>query len=133
MNSREKGKRVELKLVHELKKYGFDVRRGQQYSGANGDADVVGIDGIHIECKGVENLNIREAIKQSYRDSRPGEYPVVMHKKNRKPWRVTMLAEDLASMYNFWPAGVVQLHLPDGPLAEMSLEDWVRMYRAVTE
>ena len=51
MNSRRKGKTGELHLVKKLKEYGYDVRRGQQYSGANGDADVVGIDHLHIEVK----------------------------------------------------------------------------------
>lgn len=49
MNSREKGKRGELELAKLLRDCGFDTRRGQQYSGANGDADVVGLPGIHIE------------------------------------------------------------------------------------
>ena len=44
-------------LANLLKDYGFeDARRGQQYCGANGDADVVGLEGVHIECKRVEKL-----------------------------------------------------------------------------
>ena len=42
MNSRTKGKAGELELSKVLKTYGYDTRRGQQYCGANGDADVVG-------------------------------------------------------------------------------------------
>ena len=47
VNSRAKGKRAELELSHVLQEYGYNARRGQQFSGANGDADVVGLDGIH--------------------------------------------------------------------------------------
>ena len=61
MNSRQKGVRGERELAGILRDYGFDSRRGQQYCGLNGDADVIGLPGIHIECKRVERLNIYEA------------------------------------------------------------------------
>lgn len=94
MNSRQKGKRGELELSKVLQGYGFNTRRGQQYSGASGDADVIGLPYIHIECKRVENLNIYNAIDQAIKDAREDEIPVVMHRKNGKPWLVTMLLED---------------------------------------
>lgn len=49
MNSRAKGAGGERELAKKLREYGYDCRRGQQFSGANGDADVVGLPGIHIE------------------------------------------------------------------------------------
>lgn len=56
MNSNQKGKKGERELAAILKSYGYeDSRRGQQYCGSNGDADVVGLPGIHIECKRVMN------------------------------------------------------------------------------
>ena len=42
-NSRAKGARGELELSNLLKQYGYSTRRGQQYCGSNGDADVVGL------------------------------------------------------------------------------------------
>lgn len=50
--SRDKGKRGERELAAALNAHGYDCRRGQQYSGANGDADVVGLDGIHLSARG---------------------------------------------------------------------------------
>lgn len=94
MNSREKGCKGERELAKILRDYGYMARRGQQYSGANGDADVVGITGVHIECKRVERLNIHDAMNQAVRDARDGEIPVVMHRKNRTEWLVTMRLED---------------------------------------
>lgn len=90
MNSRAKGAAGERELAQELKKLGYTARRGQQYCGANGDADVVGIPGLHIECKRVERLNIEEAMQQSRKDAREGETPVVIHRRNRKGWLVTI-------------------------------------------
>lgn len=98
MNSRQKGASGERELAKLLRAYGYDSRRGQQFSGANGDADVVGIDGLHIECKRVERLNIHDAMEQSVRDAREGEIPVVMHRKNHKGWLVTMRLDDFMKM-----------------------------------
>ena len=75
MNSNNKGKNGERELATILREYGYDSRRGQQYCGSNGDADVVGLPGVHIECKRVERLNIYDAIEQSKNDARDGENP----------------------------------------------------------
>ena len=55
MTSRQKGKRGELEVKNLLNSYGYSCRRGQQYCGVNGDADVVGLPGIHIEVKKKKN------------------------------------------------------------------------------
>lgn len=99
MNSRDKGKRGELEAAHLLQKYGYDARRGQQFAGINGDADVVGLPGIHIEVKRVEKLNIDEALEQAIQDKRESEIPIVMHRKNRTKWKVTMLFDDWMMLY----------------------------------
>ena len=99
MNSREKGAAGERELAQILRAYGFEARRGQQFSGANGDPDVIGIPGCHIECKRVEKLNIYEAMAQSINDARIGETPVVMHRKNREEWLVSMRLGDFIKLY----------------------------------
>ena len=102
MNSRNKGKRGELEAAHLLQKYGYDARRGQQFSGTNGDPDVVGLPGIHLEVKRVEKLNIDEALDQSIRDARESEIPIVMHRKNKKRWKITMRFDDWMMLYKAW-------------------------------
>lgn len=99
MNSREKGKRGERELASVLKSYGYHTRRGQQYCGANGDADVVGLPDIHIECKRNEHLNLYDAMSQSRADSTLDEFPVVMHRKNNSEWLVTMTLADWIELY----------------------------------
>ena len=98
-DSRRKGADGERELSRILRGYGFESRRGQQYCGANGDADVVGLPGVHIECKRVEALNIDKAIEQSVRDAASGEIPLVIHRRNKKPWKVTMLLDDWMKLY----------------------------------
>lgn len=96
--SRDKGKRGERELANILKEHGFEARRGQQFCGTSGDADVIGIPGIHIECKRVERLNISEAMNQSRRDAKETEIPTVFHRRNNEKWLVTMGLEDFLSI-----------------------------------
>ena len=98
-NSRAKGARGERELSNLLKRAGFETRRGQQYCGANGDADVVGIHGIHIECKRVEHLNLYKAMEQAKTDAKENEKPTVFHRKDRQEWLVTMTLDDWIEMY----------------------------------
>lgn len=102
MNSRAKGARGERELARVLRGYGYDCRRGQQYCGANGDADVVGLPGIHIECKRGQRLNIDDAMLQAIRDRREGEFPAVFHRKNNGKWMVTMLLDNWQDIYREW-------------------------------
>lgn len=100
VNSRRKGADGERELKDKLIELGFPgCRRGQQFCGANGDADVVGIPGLHIECKRVQSLNLPAAMAQSINDARESEIPVVMHRKDRDYWKVTMRLEDFSELW----------------------------------
>lgn len=100
INSRQKGKRGELELASILRELGFqNVRRSQQYAGMHGDADLVGLEKIHVEVKRNEHLNVQDAVDQSVRDAREGELPAVFHRKNDCPWLVTMKLEDWIEIY----------------------------------
>lgn len=96
---REKGKRGERELAGILREHGYDCRRGQQFCGKNGDADVSGLPGIHIECKRVERLNLDNAMDQAKKDARPGEIPAVFHRKDRGEWYVTLSLADFMDIY----------------------------------
>lgn len=103
INSKQKGARFERTLAHILSQdYGYECRRGQQYCGANGDADVVGLPHIHIEAKHQEKMQLYDWIEQSVRDAREGEIPVVMHKKNNCEILVTMRLNDFMMIYKEW-------------------------------
>ncbi len=122
--SREKGKRGERELSKLLRNYGYEARRGQQYCGANGDADVVGLPGLHIECKWVEDLNLSDAMGQSERDAKQGEIPVVIHKKNRHPWLTTMSAINFVNMV----AETSLFHSFPNVLITIPLYDFLKIY-----
>lgn len=99
-NSREKGKRGERELAAELRKHGYETRRGVQYKGGPTSPDVEGLPHIHIECKRVERLDIYAAIDQSRRDAQgSGDLPAVFHRKNNCDWLVTMRLDDWMRIY----------------------------------
>lgn len=104
MNSRQKGKAGEREFARLCRCEGYDCRRGQQYSGANGDADVVGLPGIHVEVKRVERLNLEDAMSQAKRDAKETEIPIVAHRRNHCEWKITMRAEDWFKLYRSWEA-----------------------------
>ena len=102
VNSRQKGKRGELEIAHIMQEHGFDAKRSQQYCGINGDADVVGVPYLHLEIKRVQALNLDKAMEQSTGDAKEDEIPVVMHRKDRKPWLVTCNLDDFMRFYKAW-------------------------------
>ena len=99
INSRNKGARGERELSSKLNEYGYDCRRSVQYCGANGDADVIGLNGIHIECKRVEALSLYKALSQAKSDAKNGDIPVIMHRKNNCEWVVIQPLETWIEMY----------------------------------
>ena len=107
VNSRNKGARFERNLAGRLRDYGYDCRRGQQFCGANGDADVIGLPGIHIEAKHQERMSLYEWIAQAKRDAAgSGKIPAVFHKKNNAEILVTMEFDSFMEIYREWEAGM---------------------------
>ncbi|WP_294756150.1 hypothetical protein [uncultured Flavonifractor sp.] len=98
--SQRKGRAGELELARLLRGYGYDVQPGQAVSyGAT--PDLVGLSGVHIECKRNERLNVPEAMAQAARDAdrfRDGA-PAVFHRRNRSGWLVTMRLSDWIELY----------------------------------
>ena len=106
INSKKKGAKGEREFAALCREQGYDCRRTSQYCGQTGDAsDVVGLPGLHIEVKRVERLNIEDAISQARRDAKPGEIPMVAHRRNNCHWLVTMDAENWFEIYREWEAG----------------------------
>lgn len=97
--SRDKGKRGERELAARLTEvFGVDCRRGQQFCGSAGDADVVGIDGLHSEVKRTETLRLWDAIDQAVSDAAEGSVPVVFHRPSRRPWLAIVRVDDLPAL-----------------------------------
>lgn len=101
INSKDKGKRYEREIASKLKDYGYEARRTAQYCGNTGDAsDVVGLPGIHIECKFCQTMKLYDWMTQASNDSRKsGRLPTVFHRKNNCDTLVTMKFDDWIKLY----------------------------------
>ena len=110
INSKAKGAAGEREIAGILRDvYGYtEAKRGQQYCGLAGNADVVdALPGIHMEVKRVEKLHFYDAMEQAKRDAMPGEMPAVFHRKNRSGWLVTMELDDFMRIYREWESSCV--------------------------
>jgi len=98
--SQRKGAEGERELTAILQQYGYDCSRGGSMTFGE-VADITGLPGIHIEVKRVEKLNVVEAMEQSIRDSERMQdgMPALFHRRNRKPWLVTMRLVDWLKLY----------------------------------
>lgn len=98
VDSRRKGIRGELEwrnwLIENLDQH---ARRGfgQSYGGSCRPDVETSIEGLHFEVKCVESLNVGKAYLQALRDAKPGHIPIVVHKKSRQPWMITLKADDI--------------------------------------
>lgn len=96
MNSKRKGSAGERELCEYLTAAGFPAHRNEQrYEGGynNPDVSAEGLEALHIECKRVEKLNVNEAMRQAAADA-AGKTPVVMHRRNREQWLITLKLDD---------------------------------------
>lgn len=83
--SQRKGRAAELELVRLFQSYGIPAEPGQAVSyGAT--PDIVGVDGVHVECKRAE----AERDAQRFGDGAPA----VFFRRSRSPWCVVMKLED---------------------------------------
>lgn len=100
INSRQKGAAAEREVANLLKSYGYEARRGQQFSGGGDSPDVVAPDfPFHIEVKRVENLSLYKAMAQAVRDSKDLSIPpLVIHRRSNEKWVAILHLEDLISL-----------------------------------
>lgn len=99
-SQQRKGAAGERELAALLSAAGYECQRGGSLSFGE-IPDVLGLPGIHIEVKRVEKLNVVEAMEQAIRDSDRmlDGMPALFHRRNRKPWLVTMRIEDWLKLY----------------------------------
>jgi Holliday junction resolvase len=96
--SREKGKRGERQGAKALSEIlGAELRRGVQYHGGPNSPDIVGVDGLHVECKYDEvtiGKKLYSALSQADNDCSEN-IPFVLSRRNREGWVVAIRLENL--------------------------------------
>ena len=96
--SKDKGARGERLLSDFLNRHGLNTKRGFVWLN---QSDLIDLDGIHVECKFVESLNVRKALAQAIEEAekRKDGLPAVFWKKSRKEWVTVMRTEDWITLY----------------------------------
>lgn len=74
------------------------------------EPDVSGLEGVHLEIKRVERLNLMNAMRQAINDSARFQdgVPVVVHRANRQPWVCSMLLVDWIKFYRSYQSNEQQ-------------------------
>lgn len=98
--SQRKGANGERELAALLREYGYPVERGGSLSFGE-VPDLVGLPGIHIECKRAERLQPYDWLAQAERDAVRFDdgLPAVFFRRSRSPWLVVMKLEDWMDLY----------------------------------
>jgi Holliday junction resolvase len=97
MNSRDKGARGEREAAAVIREhFGCAAERGVQRSGSPDSPDVKCDLPLHFEVKRVERGSVHVWMAQAVRDC--GAFtPVVLHRKNRTEWLLTIRLTDVQS------------------------------------
>ena len=99
-NSRQKGKRGELDAAESLRRlFCWTARRTQQFRGTSdsSDVEVAETPEAFWEVKREERLNVFKALATAVAEA-GGKLPVLMHRKNKTEWLVTVRLADLARL-----------------------------------
>lgn len=94
-SAQAKGRRGEKELADFLRERGFDARPGAPLNFGT-QADVTGIDGLHIECKRHERIELGRWYEQAQQDAQRMQdgKPAVVFRQNRKPWMIALSLSD---------------------------------------
>ncbi len=111
-----KGKRGEREAAAEIRRlFGTEATRGRQFSGGPDSPDIVtGIEDVHFEVKRAESFQIYAAVEQATHDA-AGQVPVVLHRKNNKPWLAIVPLDELPQLAALIFRALQSAETPDEP------------------
>ena len=97
---RRKGAVAERELAALLRERGLKAQRTAPLQAAGGvnDADVIGVEGFHLECKRVEVVSIDKWCAQAELAAKPTDVPCVVWRRSRQPWRVALPLQDFLDL-----------------------------------
>ena len=96
-HSRQKGKAGEREAAAVLQLHwnASEARRAQQFCGAAGDADLLGLPGLHYEVKRYAAIGALKFLEQAERDSKAGCTPFVMMRQDGDTeWAIMLRPSD---------------------------------------
>ena len=99
-SSQAKGRRGEIELAEYLRGRGLTEAHAGDPLNFGTQADVVGIDGLHIECKRHERLEITRWYEQAlqYAQRMKDGKPAVIYRQNRRSWMIVLSLADFLDL-----------------------------------
>jgi len=98
--SQRKGRAAERELAELLRQAGFPSVRAGDALFYGRWPDVAGLEGVHVEVKRCERLELAAWMRQAVEDAaRFGGLPCVFHRQNRQGWLVSMRLADWLNLY----------------------------------
>jgi hypothetical protein len=93
LHSRNKGKRGEREAAAVIAQHwnATAARRSQQFCGRDGDADLTGVPGMHLEVKRYARIAALDFLEQAEMDATPGSVPVVLMREDTSTEWVAMV------------------------------------------
>ena len=99
-SAQAKGRRAEIELAEYLREHGLpDAQPGEPLNYGT-QPDVTGVNGLHIECKRHEKLELNKWYKQAAEDAERMQdgRPVVVFRKNRQQWMIVLSLSDFLAI-----------------------------------
>lgn len=91
VNSRQKGKRIELEACRVFRSLGIPAQRTVQFQGRGSSGDIViPWTNLHLEAKGRRAIVFHRWYDQAVADARHGSLPLVISHEDRGDWLATM-------------------------------------------
>lgn len=120
-HQRQKGKAGEREAAAVLQQHwnATGARRAQQFCGAAGDADLIGLPGLHCEVKRYAAIAALRFLHQAERDAKPGSVPFVMMREDGDTeWAVMLRPSDLPELARRVLAMIGEKPAPEMDVAE---------------
>ena len=100
-SAQAKGRRGEIELAQFLRDRGLSEARPGDPLNYGTQPDVIGINGLHIECKRHERLEISKWYGQAQQDAQRMQdgLPAVIYRQNRRPWMIVLSLSDFLELW----------------------------------
>ncbi len=100
-SAQAKGRRAEIELAAYLRERGYPGARPGAALNFGTQPDITGVDGLHIECKRHERLEVAKWYKQAVADAEQMQdgKPSVIYRQNRGQWMIVLSLSDFLELW----------------------------------
>lgn len=84
VNSRRKGTVAEREIAAEYRLRGFHAARVPNSGGLDTKGDIVGVPGVHVECKAGQRIDLWKALRQAELETPPGHIPALHFRRQSR-------------------------------------------------